>query len=89
MGAADARALDCRSAQTATRAALAEVTWPTGDAWTLGGKGQRMAEMQAVVREVLVLAFFFSFLVLGAGARFADRRTGSCRRRFEGCIADR
>lgn len=42
------------------------MAWPTGYAWTLGGKGQQMAEMQAVVREVLGLAFFFSFLVLAA-----------------------
>jgi multidrug efflux pump subunit AcrB len=61
---ADTAGVDLASAQTAARAALAEVTWPTGYAWRLGGKGQQMAEMQAVVREVLVLALFFSFLVL-------------------------
>ncbi len=61
---ADTAGVDLAAAQTATRAALAEVTWPTGYAWRLGGKGQQMAEMQTVVREVLALAFFFSFLVL-------------------------
>ncbi len=61
---ADTAGVDLASAQAAARAALAEVTWPTGYAWRLGGKGQMMAEMQTVVREVLVLALFFSFLVL-------------------------
>jgi hydrophobe/amphiphile efflux-1 (HAE1) family protein len=61
---ADTAGVDLAAAQAATRAALAEVTWPTGYAWRLGGKGQQMAEMQTVVREVLALAFFFSFLVL-------------------------
>jgi len=61
---ADTAGVDLATAQTAARAALAEVTWPTGYAWRLGGKGQQMAEMQTVVREVLVLALFFSFLVL-------------------------
>ena len=63
---ADTAGVDLATAQTAARAALAEVAWPTGYAWILGGKGQQMAEMQAVVREVLGLAFFFSFLVLAA-----------------------
>jgi hydrophobic/amphiphilic exporter-1 (mainly G- bacteria), HAE1 family len=63
---ADPAGVDLATAQTATRSALAEVAWPTGYAWTLSGKGQQMAEMQAVVREVLALAFFFSFLVLAA-----------------------
>lgn len=63
---ADPAGVDLATAQIATRAVLAEVAWPTGYAWTLSGKGQQMAEMQAVVREVLALAFFFSFLVLAA-----------------------
>jgi hydrophobic/amphiphilic exporter-1 (mainly G- bacteria), HAE1 family len=61
---ADAAGTDLATAQGAARAALVEVAWPTGYAWQLGGKGQQMAEMQTVVREVLGLAFFFSFLVL-------------------------
>lgn len=63
---ADPAGVDLAAAQTATRAALAEVAWPTGYAWILSGKGQQMVEMQAVVREVLGLALFFSFLVLAA-----------------------
>ena len=58
------RGVDLGAAQNATRAALAEVTWPTGYAWSLGGKGQQMDEMKAVVKEIFGLAVFFSFLVL-------------------------
>jgi hydrophobe/amphiphile efflux-1 (HAE1) family protein len=61
---ADPAGVDLGAAQNATRAALAEVAWPTGYAWSLGGKGQQMDEMKAVVKEIFGLAVFFSFLVL-------------------------
>jgi HAE1 family hydrophobic/amphiphilic exporter-1 len=40
---ADPAGVDLSRAQDATRAALAQVTWPTGYDWRLGGKGQQMA----------------------------------------------
>ena len=58
--------VDLSTAQTATRAALAEVTWPTGYNYTIGGKARQMAEMQGVVKSILGLAVFFSFIVLAA-----------------------
>jgi hydrophobic/amphiphilic exporter-1 (mainly G- bacteria), HAE1 family len=57
---------DLSTAQTATRAALTEVTWPTGYSYTIGGKARQMAEMQGVVKSILGLAVFFSFIVLAA-----------------------
>ncbi|MBE0541619.1 MAG: efflux RND transporter permease subunit [Verrucomicrobia bacterium] len=58
--------VDLSTAQTATRAALAEVTWPLGYNYTIGGKARQMAEMQDVVKRILGLAVFFSFIVLAA-----------------------
>ncbi len=58
--------VDLSTAQTATRAALAEVKWPTGYNYTIGGKARQMAEMLGVVKSILGLAVFFSFIVLAA-----------------------
>jgi multidrug efflux pump subunit AcrB len=62
----DPQNVDLSTAQTATLAALAEVTWPSGYNYTIGGKARQMAEMQAVVKNILGLALFFSFIVLAA-----------------------
>ncbi len=62
----DSQNVDLSTAQNATRAALAEVSWPTGYNYTIGGKARQMAEMQGVVKRILGLAVFFSFIVLAA-----------------------
>ena len=62
----DPQSVDLSTAQTAARAALAEVTWPLGYSYTIGGKARQMAEMQTVVKSILGLAVFFSFIVLAA-----------------------
>jgi len=62
----DPLGVDLSTAQSATRAALAEVTWPLGYNFTIGGKARQMAEMQSVVKSILGLAVFFSFIVLAA-----------------------
>lgn len=61
---ADTAGVDLARAQAVTEEALGGIAWPTGYDWSIGGKGQQLAEMQGVVREVLLLALFFSFLVL-------------------------
>lgn len=60
----DALGVDLSTAQAATRAALGEVAWPSGYNYTIGGKARQMAEMQQVVKSILGLALFFSFIVL-------------------------
>lgn len=62
----DPQGVDLAAGQTATQAALAEVVWPTGYSYTIGGKARQMAEMQGVVKSILGLAVFFSFIVLAA-----------------------
>lgn len=62
----DSLGVDLGTAQTATRATLAEVTWPSGYNYTIGGKARQMAEMQSVVKSILGLSVFFSFIVLAA-----------------------
>jgi multidrug efflux pump subunit AcrB len=52
------------TAQSAVREVLAGVTWPSGYTTSIGGKARQMAEMQAVVKSILGLALFFSFVVL-------------------------
>lgn len=61
---ADPLEVDLAAAQTGTRAALADVTWPSGYSWNISGKAQQMEEMKAVVKQLLAYAIFFSFLVL-------------------------
>lgn len=61
---ADTADTDLAAAQTATREALAGVTWPTGYSWSIGGKAQLMEAMKVTVKQLLAYALFFSFLVL-------------------------
>lgn len=51
-------------AREATIAVLDGIDWPAGYTWTIGGKAKQMAEMQAVVKQILGLGLFFSFIVL-------------------------
>ncbi|HKJ90729.1 MAG TPA: efflux RND transporter permease subunit, partial [Oceanipulchritudo sp.] len=51
-------------AESAVRADLARIDWARGYTWELGGKAQQMAEMKSIVRQLLALAVFFSFIVL-------------------------
>jgi len=60
----DPQGVDLSTAQAATMLALADVTWPSGYNYSIGGKARQMAEMQAVVKSILGLAVFFSFIVL-------------------------
>jgi multidrug efflux pump subunit AcrB len=61
---ADPQDTSLGAAQAAVQEALAGVTWPAGYTWTIGGKAKQMAEMQAVVEQVLGYALLFSFIVL-------------------------
>ncbi|MBR9991027.1 MAG: efflux RND transporter permease subunit, partial [Gemmatimonadetes bacterium] len=58
--------VDLSTAQVAAREELGAVTWPPGYNYTIGGKARLMAEMQSVVKSILGLALFFSFIVLAA-----------------------
>lgn len=53
---------------------MAQVTWPTGYDWRLGGKGQQMDEMQAVVKEVLALLMLVAGTSIGFVESFAQAR---------------
>lgn len=63
---ADPLNVDLSTAQVATREELGAVSWPPGYNYTIGGKARQMAEMQNVVKSILGLALFFSFIVLAA-----------------------
>jgi len=52
------------AARLAAEEVLAGITFPVGYTVHLGGKARQMAEMKGVVKEVLLLAVFFSFVVL-------------------------
>jgi len=56
--------VDLGAAEKAVREVIAALDWPQGYTWQLGGKSQQMAEMRGIVRQLLVLALFFSFIVL-------------------------
>lgn len=58
--------VDLSTGQSAAIAALGKVSWPLGYNYTIGGKARQMAEMQGVVKKILGLAVFFSFIVLAA-----------------------
>ena len=60
------------SAEAAVRTTLADYDWPDGYTYALGGKAQQMAEMKQVVRQLLLFAVFFSFVVLAV--QFNDLR---------------
>lgn len=51
-------------AESALRGAMATFAWPQGYTWQIGGKAQQMAEMKGIVKQLLGLAIFFSFIVL-------------------------
>ena len=61
---ADNAGIELGEAQRLTREILATVDWPAGYTWNISGKAQQMAEMQGVVKQLLLYALFFSFLVL-------------------------
>lgn len=56
---------DLATAQAAAAAVLSALEWPDGLTWSIGGKAQQMAEMKGIVRTLLGMAVFFSFIVLG------------------------
>ncbi|MGC9451257.1 MAG: efflux RND transporter permease subunit [Oceanipulchritudo sp.] len=56
--------VDLAGAQAAVLEELAAIDWPQGYTWQLGGKAQQMAEMKSIVKRLLGLAVFFSFIVL-------------------------
>lgn len=56
--------VDLSAAERSVRAELARMDWPRGYIWELGGKAQQMAEMKSIVKQLLGLAVFFSFIVL-------------------------
>lgn len=60
----DPQGVDLNAARAGTTNILAEVPWPTGYNYSLGGKALQMAEMQGVVKSILGYALFFSFIVL-------------------------
>ena len=60
----DPLGVDLNTGQTITKQILSEVDWPTGYAYSIGGKASQMAEMQGVVKSILGYALFFSFIVL-------------------------
>ncbi len=62
----DPQNTDLATAQSIVQSELAALDWPPGYASTIGGKAKQMAEMQGTVKQILVLALFFSFIVLGA-----------------------
>lgn len=51
-------------ATMAVETVIRDFDWPTGYNHTIGGKAKQMAEMQNVVKSILGLAVFFSFVVL-------------------------
>lgn len=51
-------------AEAALREALSTHDWPQGYTYHIGGKAQQMAEMKSIVKQLLGLAAFFSFIVL-------------------------
>lgn len=61
---ADSLDVDLATAQSAVRQELDAMDWPSGYTYSIGGKARQMAEMQGVVKSVLALALFFSFIVL-------------------------
>jgi HAE1 family hydrophobic/amphiphilic exporter-1 len=61
---ADPQDTSLGAAQTAVGEVLAGVAWPAGYTWTIGGKAKQMADMQAVVKQILGYALLFSFIVL-------------------------
>lgn len=62
----DSQNVDLGTAQKAVGEVIAQAEWPAGYAHTIGGKAKQMAEMQGVVKNILLLAVFFSFVVLAA-----------------------
>ncbi|MFN2288155.1 MAG: efflux RND transporter permease subunit, partial [Chromatocurvus sp.] len=60
------------SAEGAVRQSLEIYDWPDGYTYALGGKAQQMADMQNVVKQLLLFAVFFSFIVLAV--QFNDLR---------------
>lgn len=60
------------AAESAVREILTDYEWPDGYMYTLGGKAQQMAEMQEMVKQLLLFAVFFSFIVLAV--QFNDLR---------------
>ncbi|MBK8638265.1 MAG: efflux RND transporter permease subunit [Chromatiaceae bacterium] len=61
---ADPQGTSLSAAQAVVNEALTAVSWPAGYTWTIGGKAKQMAEMQSVVKQILALGLFFSFIVL-------------------------
>ena len=61
---ADSLDVDLATAQRVAVEALGQQEWPSGYTYGIGGKARQMAEMQGVVKGVLGLAVFFSFIVL-------------------------
>ncbi len=51
-------------ARMAVEKVIRDFDWPTGYNHTIGGKAKQLAEMQNVVKSILGLAVFFSFVVL-------------------------
>lgn len=62
----DPQNTDLATAQATVKSELAELDWPPGYGYTIGGKAKQMAEMTGTVKNILVLAVFFSFIVLAA-----------------------
>ncbi|MBF0244394.1 MAG: efflux RND transporter permease subunit [Planctomycetes bacterium] len=52
------------AAEAVIRSVIAEMNWPDGYTYSIGGKAQQMAEMKSVVQQLLLYALFFSFIVL-------------------------
>lgn len=55
---------DLSIAESTVREVIGAMDWPLGYTFELGGKTQQMAEMKSIVKQLLLLALFFSFIVL-------------------------
>jgi HAE1 family hydrophobic/amphiphilic exporter-1 len=60
----DPQGVDLQAARETVVGILRDMSWPTGYAYSIGGKAMQMDEMRNVVKSILGFALFFSFIVL-------------------------
>ncbi|MFP4673773.1 MAG: efflux RND transporter permease subunit [Opitutales bacterium] len=60
----DTDEVDLATGRAAVESALDTINWPSGYFWKISGTAEQMADMKAVVGQLIGYAVFFSFLVL-------------------------